>query len=310
MKILTTLAERDYFLGLAALLNSVVKHGTYVDKAIVGYRGDLPEWIPELHPTKNGRSFRTKSGLEVELVELSGTLHMVHEKPKWFLHLTEVLAPGADEYFFFDSDIVVNARMSFFGEWVKQGIALCGDVNFTFHRHHPIRKSWASFARAAGHAITYELDDYYNSGFLGWTQETKQFIHDWNKAFAILAPYSGNMKKFRVFDRTATVLSTNQDSLNLAAMITDQPISPVGPEAMGFIYGMRLMHHPIGPKPWKRSFFKEFFRGKPPRESDVMFWQNVNGSELKPLPESKVKRTQFLCQFLRFNARFYKNLGG
>ncbi len=264
MKILTTLAERDYFLGLAALLNSVVKYGTYVDKVIVGFRGDLPGWLPELHPTKNGQSFRTKSGLEVELVELNGSLHMVHEKPKWFLHLTEVLAPGAEEYFFFDSDIVVNARMSFFGEWVKQGVALCGDVNFTFHRYHPIRKCWAAFARAAGHSVTHELDDYYNSGFLGWTQDTKQFIHDWNASFAILAPYSGNMKEFRVFDRTAIVLSTNQDSLNLAAMVTDQLISPVGPEAMGFIYGMRLMHHPIGPKPWRKSFIKEFFRGTPP----------------------------------------------
>ncbi len=310
MKILTTLAEQDYFLGLAALLNSVVKHGTYVDKVIVGYRGNLPTWLPELQDSKNGRSFTTKSGLEVELVELNGSLHMVHEKPKWFLHLTEVLAPDAAEYFFFDSDIVMNARMSFFGEWVQQGIAICGDVNFTFHRHHPIRKSWASFAKAAGHPITHQLDDYYNSGFLGWTQATKQFIYDWNEAFAILAPHSGSMKEFRVFDRTATVLSTNQDSLNLAAMITEQPISPVGPEAMGFIYGMRLMYHPIGPKPWKRKFLKEFFQGKPPRESDVIFWKNVNGSELAPFPEAQVKRMQFLCKALRFNARFYKHLAG
>ncbi|MCP9234509.1 hypothetical protein [Lewinella sp. JB7] len=305
---MTTLAEREYFLGLAALLNSMVRHGTYVDKVIVGYREALPSWLPPLHPSKNGQAFTLPSGLEVELVELNGSLHMVHEKPKWFLHLTEVLAPEATEYYFFDSDIVINSRMDFYGEWVREGVAICGDVNFVFHRRHPIRKKWAAFARAQGREITNELDDYYNSGFLGWTHETKQFIHDWNDAFAMLAPHSGNMNEFRVFDRTAVVLSTNQDSFNLAAMITAQPIAPIGPEAMGFIYGMRLMHHPIGPKPWTRRFVPEFFNGKPPRESDLIFWENVNGSELRPLPDGKVKSKQQLLRALRFLGRFYKSL--
>ena len=308
MKILTTLAERDYFLGLAALLNSVVAYGTYVDKVIVGYREALPDWLPPLRPSRNGQSFILPGGLEVELVELNGSLHMVHEKPKWFLHVTEVLAPDATEYYFFDSDIIINSRMNFYGEWVKEGVAICGDVNFVFHRHHPIRKKWAAFARAAGREVTNELDDYYNSGFLGWTQETKQFVYDWNEAFALLAPHSGNMKEFRVFDRTATVLSTNQDSFNLAAMITEVPISPIGPEAMGFIYGLRLMHHPIGPKPWTRKFVPEFFKGKPPRESDLIFWQYVNGSELTPLAGGKVKNTQTLLKLLRFGGRFYESV--
>ncbi|MBB4079026.1 hypothetical protein GGR28_001643 [Lewinella aquimaris] len=308
MKVLTTLAERDYFLGFAALLNSMARHGTYVDKVIVGYREALPEWLPALEPSTHGKTFVTPGGLEVELVELDGSLHMVHEKPKWFRHVSEVLAPEAEEYFFFDSDIVINTRMDFFGEWVQEGVAICGDVNFIFDRTHPVRKKWASIARAGGKTITNEIDGYYNSGFLGWTKETKSFITDWNDAFALLAPYSGDMNEFRVFDRTATVLSTNQDSLNLAAMMTDQPISLIGPEAMGFIYGMRLMHHPIGPKPWTRSFTKEFLNGKPPREADLIFWENINGPELSPLPAGKVNKMLRLCKTLRFGGRYYKSL--
>ena len=309
MKILTTLAERQYFLGLAALLNSAVAYGTHVDKVIVGYREALPDWLPVLKPSAHGQEFTTREGLIVEFVELSGSLHMVHEKPKWFLHVTEVLAPEADEYYFFDSDITINARMNFFGEWTEEGVAVCGDVNFTFSRRHPLRKKWARFASEAGRDVRHPYDHYYNSGFLGWRKETKAFVSDWNAAFAMMEPHSGDMKSFRVFDRTATVLSTNQDSLNLAMMITEQPVTTVGPEAMSFAYGMRLMYHPIGPKPWSRRFLREFFSGRPPRESDVMFWRYVNGPVLNPLASATVRRKQIICKALRFGARFYKALG-
>lgn len=306
---MTTLAEREYFLGLAGLLNSMAHYGTYIDKVIVGYREALPDWLPPLYPSTNGQAFKTGSGLEVELVELNGSLHMVHEKPKWFLHVSEVLAPDADEYFFFDSDIIINARMDFYGEWVQNGICMCGDVNFIFDRSHPVRLQWVKYAAEAGRKVTHQIDGYYNSGFLGWTRETKQFIHDWNEAFAMMVPHSGNMNKFRAFfDRTVPVLSTNQDSFNLAAMITDQPLTLVGPEGMGFNYGMRLMHHPLGPKPWSRNFLSDFFKGIPPREADVVFWKYVNGSELKPVSSGKAWRMRNYCKALRFASRFYQRL--
>src|SRR5690606_12600520 len=236
MKILTTLAENDYFYGVAALLNSIVKNGTYGDKIIVGYRGKLPKWLPQLTKSKNGLSFTIKSGFEVELVEVQGDLHMVHEKPKWFHYLTEYLEPEAEEYFFFDSDIIIINRMSFFGEWVKQGVALCEDVNYDMSIDHPIRKQWENILNQNGLITKNRLSRYYNSGFLGWTKETKEFVSLWDQCSQILSAYSGDMKKFRVYDRTSVVVSTNQDSLNLAAMSAPQPLSTIGPAAMGFHY--------------------------------------------------------------------------
>ena len=74
MKILTTLAEKHYFIGLAALVNSVVKHGPYVDKIIVGYRGVLPAWLPELKSSERGKSAILKCGIELEFIEIVGDL--------------------------------------------------------------------------------------------------------------------------------------------------------------------------------------------------------------------------------------------
>ncbi|MEO6722058.1 MAG: hypothetical protein ABIN67_16955 [Ferruginibacter sp.] len=307
MKILTSLAENHYFLGLAALINSVVKNGSYIDKIVIGYRGTLPTWLPPLQVTKKGHSCFLKSGLEMELILLKNNFHMVHEKPRWFKHLTEVLEPDATEFFFFDSDIVVINRMSFFGEWVKEGIALCEDVNNDMNNNHPIRKQWATMAAEDGCTVNNKcIDRYYNSGFLGWSRDHAGFIDDWVRSFTILSKKSGDMTQFRVHDRTHTVLSANQDSLNLAAMITAMPVSTIGPEAMGFRYGLSLMSHPIGDKPWKRSFIKDFLLGIPPRMSDVIFWENVCGPELNPFSLSTARRNIILCKSLRGLARFYK----
>jgi hypothetical protein len=305
VRILTTLAENDYFFGVSALINSVVRHGTYVDKIVIGYRGGLPEWLPALYKTKNGQAFKVNSGLEVELVVLDGSLHMVHEKPKWFKHLTYILEPDADEYFFFDSDIIIINRMSFYGEWVKNGVALCEDINYYISNDNPIRKQWANLATSDGYIIRRELNAYYNSGFLGWTKDTVNFIDDWENCFSILARYSGDMKKFRVHDRSNVVLSANQDSLNLAAMISTAPISTIGPEAMGFRNGFPLMSHPIGHKPWRRKFLQAFLSGHSPRAADLYFWENVNGEGLQAFSMRHVKTKIRIIKLLRGLSRFY-----
>ncbi|TRW24628.1 hypothetical protein FMM05_08935 [Flavobacterium zepuense] len=308
MIVFTTLAEKDYFYGVAALVNSMVQNGTYGNKIVVGYRGALPNWLPQLSASKNGKSFTLKNGFEIDFVEVQGNLHMVHEKPKWFKHLTDVLEPGADEYIFFDSDIVVINRMSFFGEWVRQGVALCEDVNNDMGITHPIRLQWKKILKDKGYTITNDLDRYINSGFLGWTKDTKQFVTEWDDCFMILKEIAGDLTKFRVNDRTSVVLSANQDAFNLAAMVTQCQISIIGPEAMGFQYGLPLMVHPLGPKPWSRKFLSDFFNGNPPRASDVAFWEVVNSGEIKPYGDAYVSFKLKTIKFYRLLARFYRRL--
>jgi hypothetical protein len=302
----TTLAEKDYFLGLSALINSIDSNKNIFDKFIVGYRGDLPNWLSDLELTARGKVHKCSNGCVIEFIILNGDLHMVHEKPKWFLYLSEVLEPDANKYIFFDSDIVLINRCTFYLEWIDQGVAICEDINEYMDHRHPIRNQWINIAKNHGFEINNKLDKYYNSGFLGWTKANNQFIRDWEKSFTILSKYSGDMKKFRVTDRTSIVLSANQDSLNLACMVTTVPISPIGPEAMGFKHGMSLMSHPIGPKPWDRNFIYDFFiHGKPPRKSDIVFWKNINGNVFKPLKSYKVYIKLTICFVLKFLSRFY-----
>lgn len=306
MRILTTLAENDYFLGVAALVNSVVSHGTYIDKIVVGYRGDLPCWLPRLSKSKFGMAGKLPSGLPIEFVEVQAGLHMVHEKPNWFKYLTTTLEPLAEEYFFFDSDIVVINRMDFFGDWVKEGVALCEDVNYDMAADNPIRKKWVRASGAADlRVINPSISRYYNSGFLGWTQNTASFLDDWISSFEALRPLAADMTKFRTVDRTHTVFSANQDSLNLAAMITSVPLATLGPGAMQFDWTFPLMVHPIGPKPWRRSFVKEFLSGRPPRSGDLAFWRNVVGTELVPFEKKRADATYRTCRVLSGLARFY-----
>ena len=195
--------------------------------------------------------------------------------------------------------------MAFFGEWVKQGIALCEDLFCDMSSNHPHRKQWEAFANKSGLVVNKKLERYYNSGFLGWSKSDSVFINEWCQCFNVLASEGGDLKMFREFGFTYPVSSANQDSLNLAAMFTNQPLSTVGPFAMGFQRGRYLMSHPIVLKPWRRKFFIEFLKGKPPRIEDTAFWRNVNGSELMPFNSFKVKYKLGLIKMLRLFGRFY-----
>ena len=306
MKIATSLAEKHYFYGLSALINSMIKNGTYFDKLVVGYRGKLPSWLPTLNESKNGKSFKTSKGFEVELVQVTGDFHMVHEKPNWLNHLVTTLEPGADEYCFFDSDLIILNRMTFFGEWLNKGVALCEDVNGDMPDNHPIRLEWKRLAEERGLDIKNSTAKYYNSGFIGWNKANNAFIKDWVQSFNILAEIAGNLKRGRIYDRSHTVLTANQDSLNVAYMITGCKLSTMGKEAMGFDYGLRLMSHPIGTrKPWKRNYFIEFLTGRPPGRVDLDFWYNVNSNEVKPYSTGYVTYNIWVCKFLKLLSRFY-----
>ena len=308
MRVLTTLAERDYFYGLSALINSAVHFGPYVDKVVVGYRGPLPSWLPTLKHRDGVAYFKMTENLEVSLHEMTDEVtHMVHQKPRWCLKVMDELAPDATTILFMDSDIVVNNSMPFYDNWSEQGVGVCGDVNFHFSAFHPIRQKWSALAESAGRPTKNTIEGYYNSGFLLLRREYRSFLVDWNQAIDIFAPYSGDTSKFRVNNRLSTVLSANQDGLNLALMITDCPIALLGPDAMGFEGGIQLMYHILGQgKSWRKNYLLSSFDGRPPALADQAFWEFANGQKLQPYSSSTTKSKLLLIKVLRFFGRFYR----
>ena len=117
-----TLFEGDFHCGVAALANSLYFHG-YRGTIWVGYRGDLPPWANLGAPEQGGR-YTAASDLTLAFVPLTTPLHFTHYKPDWMLSVFRELSPGCEALAYFDPDIVVKCRWSFYEDWLSRGLAL------------------------------------------------------------------------------------------------------------------------------------------------------------------------------------------
>ena len=192
------------------------------------------------------------------------------------LDVWDTHCPESEQLFYFDPDIVIKCRWGFFEEWVTQGIALCGDVNYSMSPDHPIRKGWKDFALQKGYTINRTLDSYYNGGFLGVKREQLSALKLWKKLIGQVEGESGDLRHWRSLDRSHRFMSANQDTLNLMVMITEFPISTVGPDGMDFIPGGYIMSHAIGtPKPWNKKYIRSALGGSAPTAPEKEYWKNV-----------------------------------
>jgi hypothetical protein len=67
---------------------------------------------------------------------------------------------------YFDPDITVKCRWSFFEEWVQHGLALVEDATFPYlPSDHPLRFEWMEIAKSAQLTEKRRPSRYYNGGF-------------------------------------------------------------------------------------------------------------------------------------------------
>lgn len=270
--IICTLCEGDYFLGFAALVNSLVKSG-YTGPIVCGYKGSLDAW----NRISKSTSFSSPAGgVEVILEKYEAEQHFTQVKPQFMRLLLSKSKDQPERIFYFDPDIVVKCEWDFFEQWADLGIALCEDINSPMLRNDPRRLRWKKFfSEEKGFSWRNDLDIYVNGGFVGLSKQRFGFLSEWESVQSHIFSVVPKTTGLKYETPTAVFYSPDQDALNIAVCCSEHTGSVMAKEAMDFQPGGFIMSHAIGPKkPWQRSFFKEALRGVPPRNVDKLFLTN------------------------------------
>lgn len=270
MSIIFTLFENDYHFGVGSLLNSLIQH-EFQGKLVIAYRGELPSWMIEAKK----QSFENHE-IIIEFDKVNTTKHLAQIKPDYALKILDDYK-NEQNYYYFDPDIIVSRPWSFFEEWTQFGFTLVEEeIKWRMHESHPQRLMWAKWAQENGFNVKRWLGQYFNSGFFSYKKNHREILELWSQILdiAVNSGYSSD----EIVRGIGNIFSTwDQDALNLALMLSEVPISTMGPEEMGFRGGGVTMQHATGGnKPWKSCHTKLALYGKSPRYVDVLYARNIN----------------------------------
>ncbi len=271
-EVIVTLFEGHYHLGVASLINSLVK-SAYKGLVRIGYKGALPKWSFKLVKTDDN-FYKINNEIFLEFVHLQPRMHFGYYKP-YFMRDTLERYPVAHNIFYFDPDIVVKAPWNFFSNWVDIGIALCLDISFPFvHKNHPWRNTWKGLSNSL---LDAQLDFYVNSGFVGINSSQMILLDRWINSTEIFKKNGGNIDMFiKDGDRA---IKTDQDILNAVLTVSpDLNLSVIGAEGMGFSQPAYLMSHDVSTiKPWKKNHIEFLIKsGRKPTFLDIDYLKNAN----------------------------------
>jgi hypothetical protein len=257
-------------------------------------------------------------GCKVVFQRLETEAHFTNYKPQFLLQTLE--ETQADRIFYFDPDIVVEARWGFFEEWADAGVALAEDVNSPLPENHPRRVAWRNRFKEVGIDLKYRQAAYVNGGFIGMRREFRVFAERWCELLTKIIGWEAGDRGWnhttvsggRISQELGTFAHSfsipDQDSLNGAVEACAQlPISVIGQEAMGFKVGGYIMYHALGPrKPWRRRYVSDALGGSPPARVDKLFWHFLEQGPIKPLPLSVVKSKQRQVKLAAAIGRFIR----
>lgn len=303
-----TLFEGDYYLGLAAFLNSLNKAG-YEGTVWVGYRGNLPPWIGQLKkiPTKSANEYSMENGLRVAFLPVASNSHLTNYKPDFMLRLLDQEAADAGYLWYFDPDIFLLANWSYFNTWQRFGMALCQDVvDNILPSDSPLRNQWIELAAGIGFTNPRLVDHYYNAGMVGVPSEHKQFLRDWKKMIQLAESLGYDSRVLGHRSRETPFNMGDQDALNVAIMYTKCPLTTLGPQGMGFVFGASMaMYHAVGPKPWRGSFLLRALRGLPPSGAAKCFLEHAGGP-IRAYGTLHLLAKRLECLLAALVGRFYR----
>lgn len=302
-----TLFEGHYHCGVGALANSLYRHG-FRGVIWVGYRGRLPPWANTCQPVSGipeAQDYVIDTDFRLRFVSIETPVFFANFKPHFMLSLWDRYRVPAERLFYFDPDIVIKCRWSFFEEWVDSGVALCLDGAYAhMPATHPFRRQWATFAARQGLEVQRYPNAYYNSGFIGLCSKHRVLLEVWRTLIEALHVEGVNIGSFKNFegynigDRSHPFYVADQDMMNLSVMVTNVPLSVMGTDAMDFTgAGFTMSHAVDAPKPWKKNFLWVLLkRGQLPHLSDAEFLKYIDTPiPIYPLWRRRLKRLNYLA---------------
>lgn len=270
--VVTTLFENHYEYGVGGLLNSLYQ-ADYEGIVCIGYKGKLPFWINQLKE-KGDKLFSFSEKIDIRFDELIVDMHFGYYKP-YYLKKMALAYPEAKGWFYFDPDIVVLAKWSFYEGWINSGVALCQDSNFTLlYWNHPWRNQWRKDFENLVKGIDKTLNYYINSGFIGVSKFHFELIERW---IEVNERYKALNYPIHFFDQSNSLSAYkgDQDVLNATMTLSaDLSFSIVGKEGMAFDFPHAVMAHAVdgeGIKPWKRNYIKNALLGNKVAVTDERF---------------------------------------
>jgi hypothetical protein len=303
-QVICSLFEGDFHVGVAVLINSVVRAG-FKGLFWIGCRGALPSWTRPLKRRDDGLFEVGEALLGFETIE--GSRHFGQFKPEF---LSRTIDQGIARHFlwYFDPDITVRCAWSFFEMWVRHGVCICQEtIMGTMPSRHPIRCEWMRMAREAGWGEPLrEQERYYNSGFVGLDIANRRFLDRWKAAVRLANDNGVAPGQFQKGGRHQVFFTVDQDTLNIATMYADVPFSTIGPEGMGFISGGFTMYHSVGKaKAWRKKYLRSLLKGVPPSNGDKHFIACAGGP-LRPYSAAAFRSLRLRAGIAAFLGRFYR----
>jgi hypothetical protein len=252
--VICTLFDSDYHYGVGALWNSLYGHG-YRGTVYGGHRGQLPAWAAGAVCGNGYSELTIDAHFQIRFAPLTTEVHFGNYKPDFMLSVWREYCPHAGALFYFDPDIVIVCRWSFFEKWVENGVALCADVYADMPATHPFRRAWLWYFGQFGFQLAREQNTYFNGGFVGLTVENVGFLNTWQRLIQLVGPAVGGLRTLRVQDRSFPFNIPDQETLNVAAMTCKEPLSCVGRQGMDFEGGGGyIMSHAVDAvKPWRKK---------------------------------------------------------
>jgi hypothetical protein len=302
-----TLFEGDYHLGLAAFLNSLVRAG-YGGTVWAGYRGALPPWLGQLkRANADADEYWIADQIRIVFMKLDTGIHLTNYKPEFMLNLLANEARDCKYLWYFDPDIFIKASWPFFADWQSYGVTLCQEVvDNIFPADAPLRQQWIKLADGIGLSDPRPMNHYYNGGMVGVPSAHADFLQTWKALIALAEAEGVDLDCIMPGNREMPFHASDQDALNIAAMYSKHPLTTLGPQGMGFIYGASMMmYHAVGQKPWRGSFLLRALRGMPPTGAMKFFFAVVD-APIRAYSPLQLRAKRMACSIAALIGRFYR----